>query len=82
MSARTYEIRLSGLVPTEHLLEQVGNVAIAEQELRTVLCGTFVDQADLYGFLNRLQSLGLELVEVRRVPTASVDATRPREERP
>ena len=71
MPSRTYEIRLSGLVPTDYLLAQVGNVDVAEQELRTVLSGRFVDQAELHGFLDRLGSLGLEVVEVRRVPVGS-----------
>jgi len=71
MPARTYEIRLSGLVPTELLRAQVGNVDVAEPQLRTVLSARFVDQAELHGFLNRLQSLGLEVVEVRRLPEGS-----------
>ena len=33
----------------------------------TVLTGVVPDQAALYGVLNRLQALGLDLVEVRRV---------------
>ena len=73
MPTSTYEIRLSGLVPTEYLLAQVGNVDVAEQELRTVLSGHFVDQAELAGFLDRLRSLGLEVVEVRRVVAAPGD---------
>jgi len=73
MRERIYEIRLSGLVPTEELLEQVGNVDVAEQELRTVLSGRFTDQADLHGFLNRLRAYGLEVVEVRRVPTGTAE---------
>ncbi len=73
MSARTFEIRLDGLVPTDYLLAQVRNVDVAEQELRTVLSGTFVDQAELHGFLHRLESLGLEVVEVRSVSTAAGD---------
>lgn len=73
MRERTYEIRLSGLVPTDELLEQVGNVDVAEQELRTVLSARFTDQADLHGFLNRLRAYGLEVVEVRRVATAPDD---------
>ncbi len=73
MPTSTYEIRLSGLVPTEYLLAQVGNVDVAEQELRTVLSGQFLDQAELHGFLERLRSLGLEVVEVRRVVAAPGD---------
>jgi hypothetical protein len=34
----------------------------------TVLSGTFADQAALYGVLAQLEALGLELIEVRRVP--------------
>jgi hypothetical protein len=82
MPARVYEIRVSGLVPTEYLLAQVSNVELAEQELRTVLSGKFADQAELQGFLNRLQSLGLEVVEVRRVPAGSADVTPTPEENP
>ena len=35
--------------------------------VETVLTGVLADQSALYGVLNRLQSLGLELVEVRRL---------------
>lgn len=34
----------------------------------TVLSGVFADQAALYGLLTQLEALGLELVEVRRLP--------------
>jgi len=34
----------------------------------TVLVGTLQDQAQLYGFLNRLRDFGLELVELQQVP--------------
>lgn len=70
MPARTFEIRLNGLVATDYLLAQVENLDVAEQELSTVLSGRFVDQAELHGFLHRLEALGLEVVEVRRVSTA------------
>ncbi|MDX6326256.1 MAG: hypothetical protein QOK15_2610 [Nocardioidaceae bacterium] len=82
MPGRTYEIRLTGLVPTEKLLANVGNVDVGEPELRTVLSARFLDQAELHGFLNRLQSLGLEVVEVRRVPAGSDDDGTPSEECP
>ena len=34
----------------------------------TVLTGVLTDQAALYGVLAQLEALGLELVEVRRLP--------------
>lgn len=34
----------------------------------TVLSGVFADQAALYGVLTQVEALGLELIEVRRVP--------------
>jgi hypothetical protein len=41
------------------------DVATAE----TVLHGPVVDQAVLHGLLDRIQSLGLELIEVRKLPS-------------
>jgi hypothetical protein len=34
----------------------------------TTLTGTFADQAALYGVLAQIEALGLELLEVRRLP--------------
>jgi len=34
----------------------------------TVLHGPVTDQAGLHGLLDHIQSLGLELIEVRRLP--------------
>lgn len=70
MSDQMYEVRVTGLVPTQHLLDEVSDVQIADHELRTVLSGRFPDQAALYGFLHRLRAGGLEIVEVRRVSSA------------
>jgi hypothetical protein len=38
------------------------------EPVETVLHGPVQDQAALYGLLERIQDLGLELVEVRRLP--------------
>lgn len=77
MAERSYEVRVNGLVPTEELAEElaehIGEVRAVEHELRTVLSGHFVDQAELNGFLNLLRSYGLEIVEVRRVPDAGAE---------
>jgi hypothetical protein len=63
---RTYEVRITGAVP-DAALSDLDHVAVARQEVRTVLSGRFEDQAALYGFLHRLRSLGLEVVEIRQV---------------
>jgi hypothetical protein len=77
MVAQMFEIRFEGLVPTEELLRELGDVEVVEHEFRTVLSGSFPDQAALYGFLHRLRSLGLEVVEVRRLPSGDRIADHP-----
>ena len=67
MVAPIYEIRVAGLISQEELVD-IPDVVLSEQELRTVLTGSFEDQAALHGFLHRLRSLGLELIEVRSLP--------------
>jgi hypothetical protein len=62
-----YEIRVSGLVPQELLVEIEGMNAVVEP-VHTVLRGPVVDQAALHGIINRLQLVGLDLIEVRRLP--------------
>jgi hypothetical protein len=62
-----YEIRVRGRVSEAALTSFAGmdaDVAPAE----TVLHGPVTDQARLHGLLDRIQSLGLELIEVRRLP--------------
>jgi hypothetical protein len=63
-----YEIRVRGRVSDATLSTFEGmdaDVATAE----TVLHGPVVDQAVLHGLLDRIQSLGLELIEVRKLPS-------------
>jgi hypothetical protein len=63
---RMYQVRVTGLVP-DAVLSGLCDVEVATQEMRTVLSGRFEDQAALYGFLHRLRTLGLDVVEVRQV---------------
>ncbi len=67
VAARSYEIRIRGHVPPEEL-EEVENLRATIEPAETVLRGCVPDQAALHGILTRLHSLGLELLEVRRVP--------------
>ena len=43
------------------------------EPVETILHGPVRDQAELHGLLHRLQSLGLELIEVRRLPEGGQD---------
>ncbi len=69
-----YEIRVEGVV-SEADLRDVGAVAMAPDRVSTVVYG-IADQSALYGLLDRLQALGIEVLEVRRVsapPAESID---------
>jgi hypothetical protein len=46
------------------------------EPVETVLHGPVQDQAALYGLLDRIQALGLELVEVRRLPDPPAEEER------
>ena len=64
-----YEIRVRGRVSEAALTALEGMDAdLAPAE--TVLHGPVTDQTGLHGLLDRIQSLGLELIEVRRLPPA------------
>jgi len=60
------EIRVAGMVPAE-LLEEIEGVQVVTRSVETVLRGSMDDQAALIGMINRLQSLGVELREVRQL---------------
>ena len=66
MTSRYYEIRVSGLVPPEALVDFERLTATVEP-VETVLHGPLIDQAALTGLLQRLELLGVQVVEVRRL---------------
>ncbi len=70
MTALDYEIRVVGSVPDD-VLEEIGDVRVAVLPVGTILRGTLVDQAALHGVINRLQGLGIELLEVRKLVEGS-----------
>jgi len=69
VTARYYEIRVCGHIPPDDLVE-FENVTAVVQSGETVLSGLVIDQAALQGMLQRLHVLGLDLIEVRRVPVS------------
>jgi hypothetical protein len=67
MPGASYEIRIRGRV-TETLLSSFENMSSALEPVETVLHGPVRDQAELHGLIDRIQALGLELIEIRRLP--------------
>ena len=63
----SYEIRVRGRL-SDSLAAAFEGLHASVEPVETVLHGPVQDQAELYGLLDRIQSLGLELVEVRRLP--------------
>lgn len=68
-SSGEFEIRIRGTLG-DSFREAFGELTVTSCPAGTVLRGAGMDQAALYGVLDRIQSLGLELVEVRRLPPA------------
>jgi hypothetical protein len=67
MAATNYEFRIRGRL-SEPALERFDMLESDLERVETVLHGEIRDQAELRGILDRVQSLGLELLEVRRLP--------------
>jgi hypothetical protein len=63
-----YEIRIKGTIG-EGVLAGFAGFEAEVEPAQTVLRGDVQDQAALYGLLERVEALGLELVEVRRLGT-------------
>jgi hypothetical protein len=66
MAEATYEIRIRGRVG-DTLLAAFEGMEAEIEPAETVLVGKRLDQAALHGVLERVRSLGLELVEVRQL---------------
>ena len=64
MGRQVYELRVRGPVPLE-VLEELGAEDMGEEPPLTILRTEPTDQPGLHGMLQRLRSLGLDLLEVR-----------------
>ena len=64
MGRQVYELRVRGPVPADVLLE-LGAEDLGEEPPLTILRTEPTDQPGLHGMLQRLRSLGLDLLEVR-----------------
>ena len=72
MPETRYEIRIRGRVSAA-VLDTFDAMQNEVEPVETILHGPVRDQAELHGLLRRLQSLGLELIELRRLPEGSQD---------
>ena len=73
MGRQVYELRVRGPIPTE-LLEELGAADLGEEPPLTILRTEPTDQPGLHGMLQRLRSLGLDLMEGRTTgPEPHVD---------
>jgi hypothetical protein len=67
MAPAIWEIRVAGRVGPR-VLAAFDDFEASTNPAETILCGRVTDQAALHGLLTRIQSLGLELIEVRKLP--------------
>ena len=70
----SYEIHIKGRL-SDSVLAAFEGLTATVQPVETVLHGPVQDQSSLHGLLDRIQSLGLELVEIRRLPPAADSLT-------
>ena len=66
MAAGTYEFRIKGRL-SDSMKDSFQEFSAAVKPAETVVRGEVRDQAELHGVLEQIRSLGLELLEVRRV---------------
>jgi hypothetical protein len=61
-----YEIRVAGILPPESVLD-FERLTVSVEPVETILHGPLQDQAALHGLLARLETFGVEVLEVRRL---------------
>lgn len=66
MPSSYYEIRVAGVLPPEALLD-FDRLTASVEPVETVVHGSLRDQAALQGLLARLENLGVQVLEVRRL---------------
>ena len=64
---RCYEIRVRGPIgPT--MMQAFPTLAASRSAQDTLLTGSLPDQSALYGVIQQLEALGVQLLEIRRLP--------------
>ena len=65
---RRYELRVRGpMGPT--IMQAFPTLAASRSGQDTLLTGSLPDQSAVYGVIHQLEALGLQLQEIRRLPT-------------
>jgi len=62
-----YEIKLKGILPSEWSDWFDGMALNQDTQGNTTLSGPVIDQATLYGLLDRVRDLGMELLSITRL---------------
>ena len=73
---RRYEIRVRGPIGLT-IMQAFPTLAEGRSGQDTLLVGSLPDQCALYGVIHQLEALGLELLEIRRLPTGDHRTTGP-----
>jgi hypothetical protein len=68
--ASSYEFRIKGRL-SDSVTDAFQDFTTSVKPAETIVRGDLRDQAELHGVLERIQSLGLELIEVRRLDEPS-----------
>lgn len=66
-TTQDYEIRVTGMVPTD-LLDEISGLGGVSVDSSTTLVCQLEDSAELHGLLARIASRGLDVVELRVLP--------------
>ena len=66
VKSATYRLVVRGELD-ERFAYLFGGMEMERTESRTVLTGEVIDQAQLHGFIERIQELGLELLSVEQL---------------
>jgi hypothetical protein len=69
-----YQLRFSGPIPSD-LVRELEGIHVTVEPTETVLFGTLPDQSALFGLLVRINDLGLQLIEVRRLTDEGAPST-------
>jgi hypothetical protein len=67
VAAANYEIRIKGRV-SDSLLPAFEGMEVTTEPVETIVYGPIADQEAVHRLLIKLESLGLEVVEFRRLP--------------